>query len=140
LFQGQLEQARITVSRLYDADLPSVAGDAAQLKQLFLNLFKNAMEAMEPGGELSIRLSSPETAGRHTLVVEVTDTGAGIPEAVLGRVFDPFVTTKPQGSGLGLSICRGIADAHRATIHIRNRPHGRGTTVVTEFPAVEPRT
>jgi two-component system sensor histidine kinase KdpD len=66
---------------------------------------------------------------------EVADTGSGIPESLIGRIFDPFVTTKSSGSGLGLSICRGIADAHRAKIHAENNPAG-GTTIVVQFPVV----
>ena len=68
-------------------------------------------------------------------MVEITDTGTGIPEALLGKIFDPFVTTKPRGSGLGLSICRGIADAHGATIRVQNNLNRRGAAIVIEFPA-----
>ncbi len=137
LLRGQLEQKRIRVRRLYDRVLPQVAGDPAQLKQLFLNLFMNALEAMEAGGELAIRLARQEGAVPSSLRVEVNDTGTGIPHEMLGRIFDPFVTTKPGGSGLGLAICRGIADAHRATIHAENNPNHRGTTVTIEFVATE---
>ena len=110
-----------------------MAGDPAELKQLFLNLFMNALEAMDAGGELTIRLSRRESTGAPSLLAEVSDTGSGIPQNVLGKVFDPFVTTKPGGSGLGLAICRGIADAHRATIRVENNARSRGTTVTMEF-------
>jgi len=133
LLRGQLEQKRIRVRRLYDQALPLVAGDPAQLKQLFLNLFMNALEAMDAGGELTIRLSRRESTGAPSLLVEVSDTGSGIPQNMLGKVFDPFVTTKPGGSGLGLAICRGIADAHRATIRVENNARSRGTTVTIDF-------
>jgi PAS domain S-box-containing protein len=137
LLRGHLEQARITVKRAYERTLPLVAGDPAQLRQLFLNLFMNALEATEPGGALSVRLAAREGSGTSTVVVEITDTGTGIPEALLGKIFDPFVTTKPRGSGLGLSICRGIADTHGATIRVHNNPNGHGTTMVLEFPVVQ---
>lgn len=137
LLRGQLEQKRISVKRLYDPVLPQVAGDPAQLKQLFLNLFMNALEAMEPAGELTIRLASGESTSAPSLLVEVSDTGTGIPEEMIGKVFDPFVTTKPRGSGLGLAICRGIADAHRATIRVENNANRRGTTVIIEFVVME---
>lgn len=137
LLRGQLEQKRISLNRLYDQVLPQVAGDPAQLKQLFLNLFMNALEAMEPAGELTIRLTSGESTSAPSLLVEVSDTGTGIPEEIIGKVFDPFVTTKPRGSGLGLAICRGIADAHRATIRVENNANRRGTTVTIEFVVME---
>lgn len=137
LLRGQLEQAKITVKRMYESKLPLVAGEPAQLKQLFLNLFLNALEAMGPGGELTIYLASREAFGSQTLVVEIVDTGTAIPEALLDKIFDSFVTTKPRGSGLGLSICRGIADAHGATLQIQNNPNARGTTVTVQFPVMQ---
>lgn len=137
LLRGQLEQKRIRVRRLYDRALPLVAGDPAQLKQLFLNLFMNALEAMDTGGELTIRLAHRESTGASSLLVEVSDTGSGIPQDMLGKVFDPFVTTKPGGSGLGLAICRGIADAHRATIRAENNVNRHGTTATIEFAITE---
>jgi PAS domain S-box-containing protein len=137
LLRGQLEQKRIRVRRLYERALPQVAGDPAQLKQLFLNLLMNALEAMQPGGELTIQLANGEGVGVPFLVARVSDTGSGIPHEMLGNVFDPFVTTKPRGSGLGLAICRGIADAHRATIRVENNTHTPGTTVTIEFTVTE---
>jgi len=137
LLRGQLEQKRVRVRRLYERTLPQVAGDPAQLKQLFLNLFMNALEAMDAGGELTIRLSRRESIGVSSLLAEVSDTGSGIPQDMLGKVFDPFVTTKPGGSGLGLAICRGIADAHRATIRVENNTNCRGTTATIEFAVTE---
>jgi two-component system NtrC family sensor kinase len=135
LLRGQLEQARISLKVEFEEHLPLVAGSFAQLKQLFLNLLVNAVEATEPGGNLSIRVQShPRPEGR-TVAVDVVDSGSGIPEHLLGRVFVPFVTTKPQGTGLGLSICRGITDVHRATIQAQNNSPGPGVTVTVEFPS-----
>jgi signal transduction histidine kinase len=123
------------VKSIYDRELPLINGDMAQLKQLFLNLFMNALAAMQPGGQLSVRLTANENPGGSALVVEIRDTGAGIPDELLEKIFDPFVTTKPGGSGLGLSICRQITDAHHATIRIQKNKDIQGTTVVLEFPA-----
>lgn len=136
LLRAQLEQKGIRLHRLYDPSLPPVAGDAAQLKQLFLNLFMNALEAMEPGGELTVELQARFRGGASTVLAKVSDTGTGIPEALLGKIFDPFVTTKSRGSGLGLAICRRITDAHGATIRAENNPTGRGSTIAITFPAV----
>jgi two-component system sporulation sensor kinase A len=91
---------------------------------------------MEPGGALSIRVFARPGASGGTVIVEVVDTGMGIPEHLLSRIFDPFVTTKQRGSGLGLSICRGIADSHRATITAQNNRTGVGATILVEFPVV----
>ncbi len=133
LLHAQLEDRRLSVTRLYDDALPSIMGEPAQLKQLFLNLFLNAVEAMEPGGVLTIRLKGRE--GGTALHVEVSDTGPGISEGALDKIFDPFFSTKTRGTGLGLAICRGIADAHRATIRAENNRGAPGTTFSLTFPA-----
>ena len=134
LLRGHLEQARVTAKITADSEAVPVAGDHAQLKQLFLNLFINATESMESGGELTIGITERRGRDVRTVAVVIADTGHGIPEHFLDRIFDPFVTTKLHGSGLGLSICRGIADVHRATITAANNAV-RGTTITVEFPA-----
>jgi PAS domain S-box-containing protein len=141
LLRGQLEQSRIRVTTHYNATGVFVAADRAQLKQLFLNVLLNAVEAMVGGGDIIIRLGRRKTAQESTLTVEIQDSGAGIPQHLLGTIFDPFITTKSHGSGLGLSICRGIAEAHRASIAAQNNLNGVGATIIMEFPVMqEPRT
>jgi len=135
LLRAQLEQTRTTVHCTFEEPLPLVAVDEAQLKQLFLNLFLNALEAMGPGGELTVHTSRKELHGASWIVAEISDTGPGIPESVKTHIFDPFFTTKPRGSGLGLAICRGITDAHRGTIRAESGPHHKGTVISVEFPA-----
>src|SRR5262245_51223205 len=134
LMRGQLEQAQITVTLDSPSDLPPIAGDLSQLKQLFLNLLINALDALKPGGDIVIRVLSNDGTTIH---VDIVDSGSGIPDHVLGHIFDPFVTTKTSGSGLGLSICRGIADAHRATIRAKNNLRSRGATISLDFPVLE---
>jgi PAS domain S-box-containing protein len=134
LLRGQLEQARINVGTLYENDLPTVAGDQTQLRQLLLNILINAVEAMPRGGELTVQLSRKQTTEAESLVVAVRDTGPGIPDHFLDKVFDPFVTTKPQGSGLGLSICQGIIEAHRGTIVAENNEPPPGATITISLP------
>jgi two-component system, NtrC family, nitrogen regulation sensor histidine kinase GlnL len=136
LIRGQLEQAAIAVRTDFEAERPIVTGAADQLKQLFLNLFVNAIEAMGRGGQLSIRVVRRSSAGIPRLVVEIADTGVGIAETVANKLSEPFVTTKESGSGLGLSICRDIVDAHGAAIRASNNSTGCGATVVVEFPAL----
>jgi PAS domain S-box-containing protein len=135
LLRGQFEQAHIAVTTSFQDSLPLIAADANQLKQLFLNICVNAVEAMEAGGQLTIRATNQRTLGTQTVSIEFEDTGSGIPATLLPKIFDPFVTTKERGSGLGLSICRGIADAHRATIYAANRPTA-GAVIAIEFPAL----
>jgi signal transduction histidine kinase len=135
LLRGKLEQTQTVVHRDLSDEAAFVAVDAAQLKQLFLNLLLNAIEAMGARGELTIRVRQGSTHNAASIVAEVRDTGPGIPESIRSHIFDPFFTTKLRGSGLGLTICRGITDAHRGTIRVESASDRPGTTIVVEFPA-----
>jgi two-component system, NtrC family, sensor kinase len=112
---------------------------------VFINVFMNAIHAMGGHGDLSVRTftSRPavaDNAGRapagRNVVVEIEDTGTGIPDDKLDKLFDPFFTTKPvgTGTGLGLSVSRNIIELHRATIKIANRKEARGASVTISFP------
>ncbi|HEX9478238.1 MAG TPA: ATP-binding protein [Methylomirabilota bacterium] len=131
---AQLEDRQIRLRQVGDGARRPVLGNTSQLQQLFLNLCLNAIQAMEPGGELTVRVVDLSEGGGKTLIVEVADTGPGIPDDLLATVFDPFVTTKPHGTGLGLAICRGIADAHHARLVARNNVGRPGCTFTVEFP------
>jgi signal transduction histidine kinase len=135
LLSGQFEQTQTGVCRQFLDSAPLVAVDPNQLKQLFLNLFQNAIEAMGRGGTLTVRVRRGDSHGTSVVIVQVEDTGPGIPESMRNSVFDPFFTTKPHGTGLGLAICRGITDAHRGTIRVETSDEHRGTTITVEFPA-----
>jgi PAS domain S-box-containing protein len=134
LLRGQLEQTRTSVVRDFQDPAPYVAIEESQLKQLFLNLFLNAIEAMGNEGTLTVRITRKHTQGQPWIVVDVSDTGPGISDTVAANIFDPFFTTKARGSGLGLTICRGITDAHRGTIRAEKTPGTSGTTIVVELP------
>ena len=111
----------VTVVRAYDEALPAVPGDAAELNQVWTQLIANALDAMAGDGTLTVRT----TLDGDSAVVEVADTGPGIPPDVRGRVFEPFFTTKPVGSGtgLGLDICRRIVvDRHAGDLRAISRP------------------
>jgi PAS domain S-box-containing protein len=136
LLRGQLEQTRTGLHREFLDSKLLVSVDPSQLKQLFLNLFLNAIEAMGVGGQLTVRVRRRQVDNGTWIAAEVLDSGPGIDESIRAHIFDPFFTTKPRGSGLGLAICRGIMDAHRGTIRAENNPEGVGTTIVVEFPAV----
>ncbi|MCL6580885.1 MAG: hypothetical protein K6U08_04615 [Firmicutes bacterium] len=111
-----------------DPDLVVLA-DPPRLKQVLLNLCRNAVEAMSAGGLLTLR--ARRDGGEA--VLEVSDTGVGIAPSDLGRVFEPFYTTKEGGSGLGLAVCRRVIEAHGGRVLIRSTP-GRGTTAEVRLP------
>jgi signal transduction histidine kinase len=120
-------------------DLPRILGDPAQLVQLFVNLIKNAIEAMPNGGTITIdaQLQHPRSS-RAAVLVRVIDDGIGIDTAVRNKIFEPFFTTKISGTGLGLPICREIADFHRARLLILPRSDARGTVAQIEFQLALP--
>ena len=104
--------------------MPIVA-DAYLLSQCLLNLVLNAVDAMQPGGHLSIRLwPADEALGTRQLRIVVRDTGPGIPTTILDKIFNPFFTTKDTGTGLGLAIVHRIVEAHDGTILASNPPDG----------------
>lgn len=121
-------QKRIRVETSFD-EPDHIQADRGQLKQALLNILLNGIEAMESGGRLDV------TTRRHDGFVEVRieDTGSGIPQDVLPRVFDPFYTTKERGTGLGLSIVHTIVTEHGGRIALESEP-GRGTRVTLKFP------
>jgi len=109
-------------------DLPVVMVDREKLSRVFLNLCKNALEAMPDGGKLTLRYS----ASGKNIAIEVEDTGCGIPDGV--NVFEPFNTSKPKGWGLGLAIVKQIVFAHNGTISYISQP-GQGTSFRVELPS-----
>ena len=134
------ENQSIAVEKDLAPDLPRVRLDRQQIKQVLLNLFLNAMEAMDHrGGRLTVkthRLIKP--AGDRWVQVEVTDTGAGISVADLEHIFDPFYTTKHEsaereGTGLGLTIVHQIVQEHGGTIEVHSTV-GHGTTFSVNLP------
>jgi signal transduction histidine kinase len=110
-------------------DLPEVACSQSDLEQLFLNLLTNAREATPHGGRIAVTASASDSA----VEISIADTGAGIPAENLTRVLEPFFTTKAQGSGLGLSICRSVLWEVDGTLTIQSEL-GRGTTVQVLVP------
>ena len=103
-------------------ELPPTMADPTQLQQIFLNLFLNALHAMPRGGELGVRTCLEEDG--KTIRIEVSDTGSGIREDLINKVFQPFFTTKTKGTGLGLAISRQMIEQHDGAIAVANRPGG----------------
>jgi signal transduction histidine kinase len=121
-------------------ELPRIQGDPGQIVQLFVNLLRNAVEAMPDGGTVTIEADhSPGRVGPDSIVIRVLDEGTGIDPTARAKIFDPFFTTKPSGTGLGLSICREIADFHRARLALFPRSALDGGTIAeVEFPCLPP--
>ena len=134
LIKPKLEERGVTLRPVKQGIYRQILGNTAQLEQLFLNLCLNALEAMDSGGELTVRVADLSQGGGSTLLVEVSDTGCGIPEHMIEQIFNPFVTTKARGTGLGLAISRAIADAHKAILRARNHTGRPGCTFTIEFP------
>jgi signal transduction histidine kinase len=120
----------IAVERDY-GDLPRVRCFSGQLNQVFLNLLVNSCDAIEGKGTIRIRTRPTDEGVR----LEFSDDGSGIEPEVLGRIFDPFYTTKPvgKGTGLGLSISHGIVERHGGTLSVESEP-GRGTRFTLDLP------
>ena len=129
-----LREHKIAVEKELEADLPPIVGDAHHLQQVFLNLTLNAIAAMPEGGTLRFRSYTPVDAD-GLLCVEIQDTGVGIPEDQIDRIFDPFYTTKEvgQGTGLGLSVSFNLVKEHHGTIEVESAP-GEGTTFRVNLP------
>jgi len=134
VLRTDIENRRIEVSVAGADRVPAVLLDPGQIKQVFFNLVKNAMEAMPDGGRLAIAVS----AGDAYLRVDFTDSGVGIPAEELGRIFEPYHTTKQKGTGLGLMVVQRIVHDHGGQIEVSSRP-GEGTRFRVLLPLAERR-
>lgn len=120
-FYGQEATAQnVRIEESLADDLPPVAMDSEQIKQVLLNLAINAIQMMPDGGDLFFRTFQDD----KTVTIEVEDSGGGIPQNVIGRIFDPFFTTKDKGSGLGLSVAHKIVAQHDGKLLAENTPQG----------------
>lgn len=135
LLDPEMRKRNINVIKEYQLTDPCIHGDGAQLKQVFLNILLNSLQAMEDNGTLGIRTDLiPDHENFVTILF--SDTGSGIPASVLPRVFDPFYTTKENGTGIGLSISYGIVSRHGGEIEIHSGSdgEGKGTKVYIKLP------
>ncbi len=131
LVESDLKSRNIKTNFSSMTDLPRVQVDRDQMTQVFLNLFLNALEAMGPGGELTVAVGFDKDQGQ--VEVRVSDTGTGISAENLPRIFDPFFTTKKKGTGLGLALVYRILEAHRGEIRVESQ-EGQGTTFTVQIP------
>ena len=134
LLEPDLAQREIALARTMPKAVPEVFLDAQQLEQVFFNLIKNAMDAVSDGGRIGVTVTTDDA----WVNVSVLDNGAGIPAPMLGRIFDPYVTTKEKGNGLGLMIVRRIVQAHGGTITCASH-EGEGTCFTVSLPRAERR-
>jgi nitrogen fixation/metabolism regulation signal transduction histidine kinase len=122
LYAEPQERGRLTAELA--ADLPHIKGDASQLRQVIHNLVQNALDAVHerPDGHVTVRssLSLTDTGKPRSVRLHIVDNGPGFAEKVLKRAFEPYVTTKSKGTGLGLAVVKKIADEHGARIALRN--------------------
>jgi signal transduction histidine kinase len=114
----------VNVSKEFDKSLPEIMADPMQLQQIFLNLLLNAVDAMPHGGTVAIKTFYDATV--NSIRIEISDTGKGIDRRVIGKIFQPFFTTKPKGTGLGLAITKRLIEQHGGDICVESEL-GRGT-------------
>ncbi len=152
----KMKQSNVILVKTVDSDLPQVSVDREQIEQVFLNLLLNALKAMPDGGTLTVIIKMRKKEEKHEMLgrkislkppvppmpkqhIEVIfqDTGHGIKKEILSKIFNPFFTTNPGGSGLGLSIVQKLLEKNRAKINIESREN-EGTRVTLLFPIIEP--
>jgi PAS domain S-box-containing protein len=137
LVEKKMKQARVEVARQFDPRLPKVRARADQLRQVFLNLLLNAQQAMEQGGRITVRTSVYGQALQPTVSVQISDTGRGISESDLARIFEPFFSTRAKGTGLGLWVTQDIVRHHGGRIEATSE-EGKGTTFNVILPVDSP--
>jgi signal transduction histidine kinase len=140
LLEREMMKYRVQVEREF-APVPRVSANPSQIQQVLLNLLVNARQAMPGGGRLIVRLAHDESGGLVDLMVR--DTGCGMTPDVMRRIFDPHFTTKAGpdetgkgGTGLGLTACREIVEAHRGRIRVESAP-GKGTAITIRLPVLQ---
>jgi signal transduction histidine kinase len=140
LVRGDGVRHQVTVELDLAADLPPTTGDAIQLQQVVMNLMLNAFAAIDQPQRRTRRLlvrtrAAAGAADGSQVEAEFEDSGVGIAADVIDRLFEPFVTTKPDGLGMGLSICRSILEQHGGGLRAANNPVGGGATFWLTLPA-----
>jgi two-component system NtrC family sensor kinase len=129
--EKQMKEANIKMETHFDDGIPEVMASTNQMRQVMLNMFKNAKEAMPKGGTLTVITNRED----NKVLIRIQDTGIGIPEAIKDKIFDAFFTTKQKvkGVGLGLSVCYGIIKDHGGEITVESEPE-KGTTFTIRLP------
>lgn len=135
LLQYEAQDHRIQLDCTTSEPLPAIMGDETEISQVLVNVIVNAYQAMPEGGTCRVMARGSHADGKDWVELTVQDSGVGIEQEALPRLFEPFYTTRAAGSGLGLAIAYRIVQDHGGTIRVSSTP-GTGTTVVIRFPAV----
>ena len=140
VFDAEVQRLGVRVERKYETGSYLLEADADMLYRAFVNLFANALQAMPEGGLLLVRTGILNgKSGPAQAEVRISDTGSGIPDEVLKKIFNPFFTTREKGSGLGLAIVQTIVDNHNGDIEVVSEI-GKGTTIIVRLPLFQPKT
>lgn len=132
--ENEIGDLKINIEIKSPKSLPTMLGDSDLLKQLYFNLVKNSMEAMDAGGTISIETSFDD----NSVKIAISDTGCGIDHDEITRIFEPYFTTKTDGNGLGMMICYEIVKSHGGTISVSSKK-GEGTCISISFPRKDKR-
>jgi signal transduction histidine kinase len=133
MMRNSFLEKKILLEKRFAADLPAVVVDGDKMRQVFLNILRNAVEAVEEGGKIGVALSRSKENGVERIRVRISDDGCGIPEKDWENIFEPFYTTKASGFGLGLSNARKIVEQHRGSLRV-TKTRGKGTTFEVRIP------
>lgn len=133
VMEKQMKEVNIKVETSFDDGIPEVMASTNQMRQVMLNIIKNAKEAMPKGGTLTVRTSRED----NKVLIHIQDTGIGIPEEIRDKIYEAFFTTKSKvkGVGLGLSVCYGIIKDHGGEIKVESEEE-KGTTFTISLPIV----
>ncbi len=135
LLEGEAKKQGITLTEHLDPALPCLQADPNQMKQVLLNLVKNAFEAMDSGGRVTLSTGCED----NHIWFAVQDTGVGMPPEVQEKIFNPFFTTKEKGTGLGLAVIHKIISDHQGTVSVQSSPE-HGTTITVKLPCTPEKT
>jgi len=136
LLRETLARKKVVVETTYAEGLPQIHVDGDKMRQVFLNVLRNAHEALETGGKISILCEPVVEGGKRKARIRISDNGPGIPEKDWENIFEPFFSNKPSGFGLGLANARKIVEQHNGTIRV-GKKRGRGSTFVILIPVEE---
>jgi two-component system NtrC family sensor kinase len=135
LLENEFRRRSIRLHQELAATLPNLLIDIGQMQQVFANLLINASEAVNSKGEVSVYTRFDES--RQTIVIDIADTGCGIPKEYLERICEPFFSTKPKGTGLGLAVTYGFIMNHQGDLQVKSEP-GQGTLFTITIPVTTP--
>jgi signal transduction histidine kinase len=129
LMENYFQEKHITLQKKYETGVPEAPVDPTQIKQVFLNILMNAVESMPDGGKLDVQIQYID----GSVKIYIVDAGKGMKQGVLQNIYDPFFTTKPSGTGVGLSVSLKIIEDHGGTIDAISE-QGKGTTMLLTLP------